>query len=145
MNFPTPQNISGNKTEIQKQFPRSPPVNLNLRTVYNHMDIVIMCSDWDPDPPNILKSVKVMFYTVSYMIAISKLGAVRLCHLQGRRLFSGGKFTEVCHSDFFFSSQALVFQSAMWRRVDRTDGRADTSPRGSPVFFSSYKLPKTVL
>ena len=32
----------------------SPPVNLNPRIVYNHMDAVIMCSDRDPDPPAIL-------------------------------------------------------------------------------------------
>ena len=50
-----------------------------------------------------------MFYTVSYMIAISKLGTVRLCHLQGRRLFSGGKFTEVCNSDFFFFHHKHLF------------------------------------
>ena len=31
---------------VFKVFPRCPPVN--------HMDTVIMCSDWDPDPPNIL-------------------------------------------------------------------------------------------
>ena len=41
---------------IFKVFPRCPPVNLNLWTVYNHMDAIIMCSDWDPDPPNILES-----------------------------------------------------------------------------------------
>ena len=36
---------------------RCPPVNLNmyLLTVYNHLDDVVMCSDWDPDPPNILE------------------------------------------------------------------------------------------
>ena len=32
------------------------PVNLNPRIVYNHMDAVIMCSDWDPEPQNILES-----------------------------------------------------------------------------------------
>ena len=35
-----------------------PPVNLNMYplTVYNHMNAVIMCCDWDPDPPCILES-----------------------------------------------------------------------------------------
>ena len=32
----------------------------------------------------------------------------------------------------------------MWWRVSRTGGRTDTSPLLSPVFFSLYKLPKTV-
>ena len=36
-------------------FPCVPPVNLNLRTAYNHMDAVIMCCDWDLDQPNILE------------------------------------------------------------------------------------------
>ena len=37
---------------------RCPPVNLNMYplTVYNYIDAVIMCSDWDPDPSNILES-----------------------------------------------------------------------------------------
>ena len=46
---------------VFKVFPRCPPVSLNPRTVYNHMDAVMMCSDRDPDPPNIL-NVKVMFF-----------------------------------------------------------------------------------
>ena len=44
---------------VFKVFFRCPPVNLNLLTVYNHMDAVIRCSDCDHDPPNILKSVKI--------------------------------------------------------------------------------------
>ena len=46
-----------------KGFPRCPPVNLNMYmlNVYNHMDDVIMCSDWDPDPANILESEEVTF------------------------------------------------------------------------------------
>ena len=31
---------------VFKVFPRCPPVNLNLRTVYNHMEAVITCCDW---------------------------------------------------------------------------------------------------
>ena len=31
-------------------------LNLNPETVYNYMDDVIMCCDWDPDPPTILES-----------------------------------------------------------------------------------------
>ena len=56
-----------------------------------------------------------------------------------KRLFSGGKFTEVSvgkadrRSDFF-SSQTL----------GRTGGGMDASLLISSVFFSSYKLPKTV-
>ena len=40
-------------------FPRCPPVNLNMNllTVYNHMDAVIICWDWDPVPSNIKLSL----------------------------------------------------------------------------------------
>ena len=51
---------------VFKVFPRSLPVNLNLRIIYNHMDAVIMCRDWDPDPPNILESDKVTFLALNY-------------------------------------------------------------------------------
>ena len=47
------------------------------------MDAVIMCSDGDPDPPNIFKSDKVTFLNW------------KLSDSGGRRLFSGGEFTEV--------------------------------------------------
>ena len=43
---------------VFKVFPRCPPVNLNVSTVYNHMDAVIMYSDRDPDPVNILEKTK---------------------------------------------------------------------------------------
>ena len=49
-------------------FPSVPPVNPNPWTVYNHMDAIIMCSDRDPDPPNILESDKVTFFTLNYII-----------------------------------------------------------------------------
>ena len=48
--------------------PGVPPVNPNPRTVYNHSDAVIMCSDRDPDPPNILESDRVKFFTLNYII-----------------------------------------------------------------------------
>ena len=54
-----------------------------------------MWSEWDPDPANILESDKVTFFTLNYIIVISKLDAAWHCHLQGGRLFSGGKFTDV--------------------------------------------------
>ena len=66
-------------------FPGVPPVNLNPQIVYNHMNAVIMCSGWDPDPPNILESDNVTFF---------KVEAVWLCHSRGWRLFRE-KFTEV--------------------------------------------------
>ena len=95
---------------VFKVFPWCPPVNLNLLTVYNDMDAVIMCSDGDPDPPNILESDKVMFNPkLHYYIIISKQEAVWLPHSRGQRLFSGGKFTEVSvwradhHCDLFSS------------------------------------------
>ena len=49
------------------------PVILNPRTVYNHMAAVIMCCDWDPDPPNILERDKVKFFTLNYTVAIRTL------------------------------------------------------------------------
>ena len=48
--------------------PGVPLVNLNPWTVYNHMDAVIMCSDWDPDPPNILESDGFKFFELNYKI-----------------------------------------------------------------------------
>ena len=69
-------------------FHRFPPINLNLWEVYNHMDAVIKCSDWDPDPPNTVESDKVMFFCSkehNYIIAISEQVAVthedRVCFL----------------------------------------------------------------
>lgn len=43
--------------------PRSTPVHLNMYqpTVYNHIDAVVMCCDWAPDPPCIVGSDKVLF------------------------------------------------------------------------------------
>ena len=76
--------------------------------------------------------------------------------LAGWRLLSGGKFTEVSvwradRCGDLFSSQTLrelkffcPFQAEMWQRVSRTGGRTDASPHISAVFFSSYKMPKTV-
>ena len=64
------------------------------------MDAVIMCSDWDPDPPNILESDDVSLF---------KLEAVWLPHSRGQRLFSGAKFTDISvqradhHSDLISS------------------------------------------
>ena len=45
-----------------------------------------MCSDRDPDPPNILES-DVMFVTLNYVIKSS------VWHMWGREAVSGGKFT----------------------------------------------------
>ena len=45
-----------------KVFPHCPPASLNPWTVYNHMDAIRMCSDSDPDPPNILESDEVTFF-----------------------------------------------------------------------------------
>ena len=55
---------------VFKLFPRCRPVNLNLLTVHNHMDAVILCCDWDSDPPNILESDKVtlFFFFLSYAL-----------------------------------------------------------------------------
>ena len=70
---------------VFKVFPRCPLVNINPRTVYNHMD--------------------------------------------------AGSFLLVTDA---------VFQAEMWQIVGRTGGRTGASPLISAVFFSSYKLPKTV-
>ena len=54
-------------------FPWCPPVNLNMYplTVYNHRDVVIMCSDWETNPPNILESDNVTFFALNYMTTYS--------------------------------------------------------------------------
>ena len=44
------------------------PVSQNQQTVYNHMDALIMCSDWDIDPPNILDGDKVTFFALNYIV-----------------------------------------------------------------------------
>ena len=54
-----------------------------------------MCSDWEPGPLNILEGARVKFFCAKlhfYIITISKQVVAWLCHLQERRLFSGGKF-----------------------------------------------------
>ena len=60
---------------FSKCFPGVPPVNLNPRISYNHMDAVIMCRDRD-SPPNILEGDEVMFFTLNYIITISKQDTV---------------------------------------------------------------------
>ena len=44
--------------------PRFPPVNLIMYwpAIYKHRDAVIMCCDWDSDPPCIMESDKVAFF-----------------------------------------------------------------------------------
>ena len=107
----------------------------------------------------------------NYIITIYKLDAVWLSHLRGWMLSSGGKVTKVSvrgvdrHCDFFqdsnynkttvegekhlVSSSFLpvtdaVFWAEMWQRVGWTDMMTDTSPHITAVFFSSYKMPKTL-
>ena len=48
--------------------PGVPLVYLNPQTVYNYMDAVIMCRDYDLDPPNILESDGVKFFSLNYII-----------------------------------------------------------------------------
>lgn len=45
-------------------------VNLNMYrpTVDNHIDAVMTCCDWDPDPPCIMESDKVTFIALNYII-----------------------------------------------------------------------------
>ena len=49
--------------------PQCPTVNINIYwlTVYNHMDAVIMCCEWDPVPPCIMDNDKVSFFALNYM------------------------------------------------------------------------------
>ena len=99
----------------------NPKLLLMCSTVCNHVDAVIMCSDWDHDAPNILESDKVKVFTLNYIFAISKLDAVWLCHSRGRRMFSGEKFTEVSvwradrRGHFFFNTNTL------WVKVFASD------------------------
>ena len=48
-------------------FPQCSPVNLNKDSliVYNHIDAVIMCCEWDPHPPCILEGDKVTFFIIT--------------------------------------------------------------------------------
>ena len=86
---------------IQKLFPCCLPVNLNMSlvTVHSHMDVVIMCCDWDPDPPNILESDKGKFFFLNDIITSSPSVKWMLSdsHLRGE---SWGKVQWSC-SDFF--------------------------------------------
>ena len=47
-------------------------------------------------------------------------------------------------TDAVFWAEMQVAGSRVGRMGGRTDRRMDTSPRTAVVFFSSYKLPKTV-
>ena len=127
-----------------------PSVNLNPQIVYNHMDAVIMCSDWDPDPPNILESDKVMFLTLNYII--QWLQRTRHCltqSLAGTEAVFWRKSPPKCQSgqltvtEIYISTHSLpvtdvVYQAEMWFRVGRTDRgtdrRTDASPRTAVVF-----------
>ena len=60
-----------NKVQVSLLLPTLTPVNLNPRIVYKHMGAVLMCWDWDPDPPNFLESDKVTFFALNYIIVIS--------------------------------------------------------------------------
>ena len=71
-----------NNTGIETERYTSWPVNLNPQISYNNMDAVLVCCDWDPDPPNILESNKVTFFCSKLhnnINIISKLDAVWLC------------------------------------------------------------------
>ena len=138
-------------------FPSVPPVNPNLLTVYNHMDVNILCCDLDPDSSNILESDKVHSKLHNrHIIAISQLDAVWLCHSQGGRLYSAEKFPVVlvgradhcgdfCRHKHFVSKsfthqQALCFWAEMWRGAGRIEERTDASLCTTVVFFSSIPL-----
>ena len=123
-------------------FPRCPPVNLNMNllTVYNHMDAVTKCCDWDPDPPNILKSDKVKFFTLNYIITWSPSVNRTLSnsYSQGGRLFSDRVITT---KHFFLPETDVFFWPEICGRLGRpdkmTDRRTDrmTDTSITSVFF----------
>ena len=131
-------------------FPGVSPVNLNPWIVYNHMDAVIMGSDWDPYSPNILESEKVMYFAQNKQdLSDSPVGG---------RLFSRGKFPEGLSpegwpSGFITNTQRVkVFcrwQTPFFRQkcdeesVGQTGGETLLHLQ-LQIFFSSYKLLKTV-
>ena len=138
-------------------FPGVSPVNLNPRIVYNHMDAVLMCHDWDPDPPNILEGDKVMFFALnySYINAISEQDTVWLCHSWGHRLFTGGKFTEVLQKGlplrwfiFITNTQWVkVFcrcQRLFYRQKCDEESVGQVGEHIYLLYFFPRNLPKTV-
>ena len=85
------------------------------------MDAVIMCCDWDPDPPNMLESHKVTFYALNYIyvyiyilqlgyiMAINKLEAVWLTHRdRGCFLKSEVSVWKADHHSDLFSTQTIL-------------------------------------
>ena len=104
--------------------------------VYNHMDAVIMCCDWRPDPQNILESDKNNFFCTTlhnYIITISKQDTVWLYH---------SKFTEVLvsradHHGYFFQYKLPCFSGRI------VTGWQTLFTYNCSIFFLSFKLPKT--
>ena len=113
-------------------FPQCPR-NLHVYplTLYNHMDAVIMSSDWDPDPPNILESDKVLGSKLhNHIIIISKLEAVWLTCGDGGWYY-GGKFIEVLvrradrHHDFFQHKLLVSFLPVTDWQMGRNVGEGE--------------------
>ena len=101
---------------FSRSSPRYPPVTLNKQplTVFTQMDAVMMCCDWDTDPPNILESDKIKFFGLNYIITkLPSVNTMLTLSLAGREADFWGKITEVsvrradrC-SDLFSNVNAL--------------------------------------
>ena len=144
---------------MMSMFPRCPPRQSEPAKCYNRMDGVIMCSDWDPDPSNILESDQIFHAKLhNYIITISKLDAVWLPHSQdgccslgksSLKSRSAGLTAAVIYfhhkhsvSWSFLLVTDTVYRAEMWQRVGRTgrrtgrrtDRRTDASILTAVVF-----------
>ena len=91
------------------------------------MDAVLMCRDWDPEPPKIQESDKVTFLTLN---DISEQVAVWLCH-------PGGFFSSQTLGVLkFFAGARRCFSGRNVTRILQ-DGRFSTYNCG--IFFLVYK------
>ena len=119
---------------------QSKPVD-NLKS-YGFCYNVLWLKSWPIKRPRKCQSYIFRSKFYNYVTSISEQDTVWHHHLQGGRLFSEGKFTEV--SVWRADHCSVFFPTEIWRRVGRIDWRTDASLHISAVFFSSYKLPKTV-
>ena len=120
------------------------------------MDALIICCDWDTNPPYILERYIFSPKTHGFITIIGKQDAVncRCCFLGESSLksqsggltvavifFQGSNYNNtivegdkhlMCLIFFFLPGTYAVFRAELWRGAGRTDRMTDTSPRWMP-------------
>ena len=88
-------------------------LNMYPLTVYDYMDPVIMCCDWNPDPPNISESDKVKFFALNDITGHQWLESCMTFSLSGRDAF-------LRESSLKFRSEGLTVAVIFFKTVTTT-------------------------